>query len=507
MTPSSVLHRRHGAHALMKTALAAVLAASTAAVMLICIGAQPASATQMLAVPMPSGPMTIEIHKYEQPDTLGNPASGLEITDPSLLPQTPPVSGATFTATRVPNVDLTTHAGQREAGEMTVDEAAQRIADAAAVPETSDTTDGSGDATLSVTTSGLYYVQETVTPQGFVNAAPFLVALPLTNPETRDGWLTTVHVYPKNERVGIRLSVVDEDSVALGDTVHWKATADLPAKPTTSYVVRQKIDPRLQLVDGVDGFTLGLSCACAPLAEGADYLVTQDQTTKEYVIEFTAAGRAKLATAAAEHPGVTVTVDYDTIVLAEGELQNTATLHVDGSDAANDTAETRWGPLEIIVHERGSFEIRIPGARFQLYLTEADALAGTNPIVIEGVREWTSDADGQIYIRGLRFSDFVNGVNVAADDSLYRNYFVKMTHIPDGYSGVQVPIGLSVTSSTEAQVAVVELWRSVGPGPGPGGLPVTGAQMAGASLLLALALGTSGAALFAARKRRRGEAQ
>ena len=127
--------------------------------------------------------------------------------------------------------------------------------------------------------------------------------------------------------------------------------------------------------------------------------------------------------------------------------------------------------------------------------------------MIEGVREWTSDADGQIYIRGLRFSDFVNGVNVAADDPQYRTYFVKMTYIPDGYSGVQVPIGLSVTSSTEAQVAVVELWRSVGPGPGPGGLPVTGAQMAGAGLLLALALGTSGAALFAARKRGRGEVQ
>ena len=205
-------------------------------------------------------------------------------------------------------------------------------------------------------------VQETVTPQGFVHAAPFLVALPLTNPETRDGWLTTVHVYPKNERVGIRLGVVDEDAVALGDTVRWKATADVPTKPTTSYVVRQKIDPRLQLIDGVDGFSLALNCACAPLAKGPDYLVTFDETSAEYVIEFTAAGRAKLAAAAAEHPGATVVVDYDTIVLAEGELQNTATLYVDGSDAANDTAETRWGPLEIIVHERGSFEKRIPGA-------------------------------------------------------------------------------------------------------------------------------------------------
>ena len=481
--------------------LAAALAAVVAAALLMSLSAPAAQAAPPAA--MPTGPMVIEIHKYEQPDTLGQPASGLEITDPALLPQTPPVAGAMFSATRVPGIDLTTNAGQRAAGALTAAEAAQRIADAGALPEASDSTDGAGNATLQLAGSGLYYVQETVTPGGFIAAAPFVVALPLTNPDTRDSWLTTVHVYPKNERVGIRLGVTDQDAVSLGDLVRWRATADVPVQPSNSYVIRNKIDSRLQQVDGAGGITVALSCACAPLVSGTDYSVTLDPVSGEYVIELTAAGRTRLAAAAAAHPGVTVLIDYDTVVLAQGALQSEAVLVIDGSVAADDAAETQWGPLEIVVHERGNPNHKIAGARFQVYLTEADARAGTNPIAVDGVHEWTSDAQGLILINGLRFSDFVNGLNIELGDPQYRTYFVMITHIPEGYKGVKTPIGLSVTSTTEAQVAVVELWHSVD----PGGLPITGGQMAGAGMLLALVLGGSGFALLATRKRRGDEAR
>ena len=60
-----------------------------------------------------------------------------------------------------------------------------------------------------------------------------------------------------------------------------------------------------------------------------------------------------------------------------------------------------------------------------------------------------------------------------------------------------------MNSTAEAQTAVVELWHSVD----PGGLPITGGQMAGAGMLLALVLGGSGFALLAARKRRSDEAR
>ena len=106
-----------------RLALARAVAVSAAAIVLLGSGAVTANAAPSLApavldtlvsaAPAPIGPMTIEIHKFEQPAQLGQPSDGLEITDPTLLPVTPPVAGATFAATRVPGIDLTTPGGQQ----------------------------------------------------------------------------------------------------------------------------------------------------------------------------------------------------------------------------------------------------------------------------------------------------------------------------------------------------------------------------------------------------------
>lgn len=148
------------------------------------------------AVAMQSGPFTLQIHKYEQPATPGDPATGLPI-DPAVI-GTDPVPGAAFTATRVPGIDVTTNAGQRDAANLTVAQAVQRIHDQGTPPTaTSGLTNAQGNASLTVPNAGLFYVEETTVPTGFIRSAPFLVVLPLTNPDTRDGWLSTVHIYPE----------------------------------------------------------------------------------------------------------------------------------------------------------------------------------------------------------------------------------------------------------------------------------------------------------------------
>ena len=477
-------------------------AAGAILALLLGLGASAAQAAPILAAAFPSGPMTIEIHKFEQPAQPGGPADGLEITDPSQLPESDPVPNAEFTATRVPGIDLSTAAGQQQAAALTIEEAAQRIAAGPTDPPVSDTTDGSGNATITVPGSGLYYLQETSTPAGFVSAAPFLVALPLTNPETRDGWLTTVHVYPKNARAGVTLGVADENAVALGDVVHWQARADIPSQSGfSSYSIRQKIDPGLQLQGGAGGFTVALDCpSCPPLTEGSDYDVSVDSATGEYVIEFTPAGRAALAAAIAAHPSATVTVDFDARVLSEGELRNEVSLEIGGSVVASDSAVTKWGGLGIEVRERGNPSHLIPGARFQLFLSAEDAAAGRNPIAVNGVDEWTTDSNGRITINGLRFSNFANGRDLQPGDPLFREYFVVLTRIPDGYTGAKAPIALTVTSAAHIDVALVELQRS-GSGGGGGGLPVTGAQLTGIAMLAMLLLG--GGAMFLLRRRDR----
>ena len=85
-------------------------------------------------------------------------------------------------------------------------------------------------------------------------------------------------------------------------------------------------------------------------------------------------------------------------------------------------------------------------------------------------------------------------------DPLFREYFVVLTRIPDGYTGAKAPIALTVTSAAHIDVALVELQRSGGGG-GGGGLPVTGAQLTGIAMLAMLLLG--GGAMFLRRRRDR----
>lgn len=488
----------------IRPALASALVAVTA--LLGVHGGTAAAAAPAAPALDPTAVTTIELHKLEQPHALGLPATGLPQDTTGLVP----VAGATFTATRVPGIDVTTNAGQQAAAALTAAAAAPLVAGLPAAA--SDTTDSAGDATLTPLGVGLYYVTETVTPAGFVPAAPFLVALPLTDPGTRDGWLTTVHVYPKNAHIGIALDVRDEDAVTVGDTVTWRARAGIPYQPSIDgYRITQTIAPGLTLDAG--GIRVTLDCgtapvpACATLVAGVDYVLTVDPAGTGFDVDITASGRAALAAAVQAHPDASVVVDFPTAVTADGAYVNTATLAatratIDGDPGAPaavaDTAETRWGPLAILVREAGHPENLIPGARFKLYPTPEDAAAGTNPIVVDGVGEWVSDQHGRVDISGLRFSDFVNGLQRDPTDPLYRQYHVALTGIPDGYLGTLSVLSVVVTSTTEPQLVVVELHRQSG-----GSLPWTGAQVAGIGTASLALLAAGILFLIAGRRRRR----
>ncbi|MFT4285882.1 MAG: hypothetical protein QM598_13710, partial [Protaetiibacter sp.] len=104
-------------------------------------------------------------------------------------------------------------------------------------------------------------------------------------------------------------------------------------------------------------------------------------------------------------------------------------------------------------------------------------------------------------ISGLRFSDFVNGLQRDPTDPLYRNYYVRLTELPDGYLGSLSVLSVAVTSTTEPQLVVVELRRS------GGSLPWTGAQVAGIGAAAAALLAAGVLFLIAARRRRREDAE
>lgn len=482
--------------------------------------ATPATA---FAAPQPEGPFTLEITKLEQPETLGDPATGLPIVDAAT--KSPPVAGATFAAWRVPGIDLTSNEGQQEAAALTAEQASSLV-DTSSTPAARDTTRETGDATLSGLAQGLYYVVETAVPDGYVGSAPFLVALPLTNPDTHDSWLSTVHVYPKNARVGITLDVNDAKAVRIGDTVEWTSRSDIPRSSTIDgYRVVQEIDPALRVLTGNNegdsrGPAVSIDAAGAPrLTPGTDYTLTvkpasSDSHGPRITVDFLPAGLAKLA----KYPGSKVVIDYRTEVLRSGELSNTAVLYPSKAAIAGDdgvgapptaTAETKWGPIAVRTFERGNPKHLIPGATFKLYLSAADARNGTNAVTVAGVNTWTSDNAGMVTIDGLRFSNFANGLDRAPGDPLYRYYYLMPTSFPTGWTGEKTPLRGSVISAEEPQVLELELWRpgsSNGGGSdhGNGGLANTGAQITGLVLLGVALLG--GGALLVLRRRREREA-
>jgi hypothetical protein len=454
----------------------------------------------------PDATTAIEVHKLDQPEQLGEPASGVEQDVSGLTP----VAGATFTATRVPGLDLTTDAGRAEASTLTAADAIARIGDAA--PDVTRTTDASGLASLAPLGVGLYLVDETVTPDGYASSDPFLVALPLTNP-AGDGWLETVHVYPKNAGASADLAVDDADAVVLGDTVRWTSRTTVPrADPLRVYRVLNRVADGLEppTADQV-AVTLGDGTALG----ADDVTIAVDGTL--ITVAFTDAGRTRLADLRATNPDLEVHVAYPTVVTVEGEHTNRVRLVItddgvadaDQTSRLTDTATTKWGPLEIIVTEQGRPDHRIPGTRLRLYLSAEDALAGRDPVTIEGVSEWTTDTDGRVLLHGLRFSGFVDGLDRDTDDPLYRQYWVMPVSFPAGWTGDLTPQAAIVNSVTDAQIVTLQVRQAdegaaglLGPGGalGPGTLARTGLQASGAVLLAAVLV------LLGLAARRRGRA-
>lgn len=464
----------------------------------VSVVASPAGAHPIQAL-NPDMVTAIQIHKFEQPVVAGVAANGLPQDTTGLAP----VAGATFTAKRVPGIDLTTNSGQREAAGLMAAEAADLVADepVAAIS----TTDTSGNASLLNLRVGLYHVEETGIPAGYLGSAPFLVALPLSDPQRGDSWLSTVHVYPKNAKVNIALSVVDQDAVKTGDTIRWISRSAIPLHTSLDgYRVVQVINPHL-LFDGdpasparSDGVTVTIepsslalqsgrgdrqvagipgvfpslryekpatlrfatNAASPGLLRGVDYRISYSETTRRLSVDFQESGLHKLEHAVAEDPGTRVRIDYGTTVMAEGIHSNEAVLYpsqdaIDQHVAVSDIAITKWGPLSVAVYENNDPQQPIAGAVFELYINAQDAFSRRNPMIIDGVSQWTTDENGQVTIRGLRFSEFANGLDREQSDELFRYYWVVPTYVPDGWIWADTqPLRGTVNSEIESHTII-----------------------------------------------------
>lgn len=471
----------------------------------------------------PNADTTLTIHKREQPQEYEEPGTGLE--DPTVQGQ--PVPEVTFAVTKVPGIDASTWPGLRAAQALTVPEAAELIA--GADPSAEGTTNSSGNVTLDLPV-GLYLVDEVAGPAQVVPAAPFLVLLPHPAGDTdggnQAGWIYDVHVYPKNATASAELAVNDADAVKCGDTVTWASTTSIPHQPVLDqYVVLNILAPGVTLTEGISGVQVQLPQTLRALTPSSD---PEEDYTVEMVkvdgkdaikVTFTESGREKLAAARNANPVAEVEIRYPTRIQAPGSHINEVRLLAGNEGPVADTAETRFGPLKILVYEKGKPERRVEGAVFELYGSQADAATRTDPITVDGHSQFVTDQNGSILVSCLRASNFVDGVEIPPSDPNFRYYYAQPVSYPQGWVGQMTAIAgvVGQTAAAEAvtlEFPVTETEPGTEPGapeptpPAPepphhGGMPVTGAQVGALLVLAAVLLGGGG--MLAYRRRQETE--
>ena len=472
---------------------------------------------------------SITIHKLVKDATNGTTeGNGLEDRTATGTP----LDGATFTVEKLTNVDLTTQAGwEKLAGfNGNVDTAKADGVDAAVTK----TTAGGGLATFSSLPLGAYVVTETKTPAGYVGSKPFIITVPMTHPTDLNKWVYDVHAYPKNSKAGIEKTVKDDATPAIGSEISYTIKSDVPAAEALDYYdVVDQYDKRVELPEANVALKLinGKTGEVA-LTKGTDYTLIAaagtDGKTKFWTAEFTAAGRQKLVDNRKDD-NTKVQMDLAGTVKdkveADGLFKNKAILlpnspsngwkpnsgEVPPPDYPNSEVVSKFGKVKITKVSAKDANAKLKGAEFEVYKCTPQTTPTANFESVDatldeklspaGTATYTTDANGEVTIDGLRNNDWAN--NAAVANPGY--YCLVETKAPEGFELQTRPIAFQVLQTNSTADNEYTLNTTVKDVPKNGGfnLPLTGA--AGIGVLIgagALLVGGSGAIALANKRRK-----
>ena len=161
-------------------------------------------------------------------------------------------------------------------------------------------------------------------------------------------------------------------------------------------------------------------------------------------------------------------------------------------DTPDDKVNTYIGKIQVVKHEEGNNNVRLAGARFNLF-----ECGNRGAIIDTGV---TNDR-GELLFDGIHVSDFVNDVDVEAIE-----YCLEETEAPDGYTKVDGDIRVTLyreqsRNNEEGQNSPIRLVsKSVANKPNSEVpiLPSTGGM--GILLVALLGLGIIAGGVYAARR-------
>lgn len=519
----------------------------------------------------PAKEVNLNIVKLSTPDGSALEPTGQEQTLPG---GSTTIGGVEFTVRQITNAgDLKTNSGWQEASQVDYNAATGEwtksddpftpdfsaaapatqvaVTDADGIPRIGAVDgDGYGTGATAYQTMpiGLYFVEETATPAGVTPAAPFVVALPMTNPTSLKEWLYTVHVYPKNSEATFIKTVDDSAAYVPGVTnnVVWTLNADVPRVNTssdpdtppvwatpTAFTINDVLDNRLAEVDGTN--------VAVKITDGAGGdLGNQPVVATDYVVTIipptAAVGEAQTVNVAFEGTGfdllqraaatpnakvvVTITTQTEAPELpatlastTEGVITNSATFSttVTGSttELTSNEVQTIWRDITFTKVNDADVAEELEGAVFGLFVTEDDAIDAidANDVTLAIATSAPTGVGGQVLIPNVRISNHENGILLTDPDD-YRVYWLAETVAPDGYELLAEPIPVVLLDDG----AVVELDVALGgektaignvvnvPQNAGFVLPLTGGM--GTALLTIAGIAILATVLFVARRRR-----
>ena len=115
-------------------------------------------------------------------------------------------------------------------------------------------------------------------------------------------------------------------------------------------------------------------------------------------------------------------------------------------------AKTPTYPLDILKTKKDS-NVKLAGAKFSLYTSEADAKNGTNPIKVTGNNgNYVVDSNSTT----TEFESVENieekGYNLRVNGLAEGTYYLVETKAPDGYNKLTAPVVIKITKSTDTDV-------------------------------------------------------
>ncbi|WP_182142159.1 SpaH/EbpB family LPXTG-anchored major pilin [Schaalia sp. JY-X169] len=445
---------------------------------------------------------SISVHKYAQPTRYIADNQGMQLP-PGDLEGLAPLEGAKFTIEQVAGIDLKTNAGWKKAQSLVdtfdpFNPGAITQNGHGLVNKKEATTNASGLASFKSLPVGLYLVQESQAPTVPANSAvtksmPFLISVPLTDPQDRQNWVFDVHAYPKNTISRVTKTVNDGSAYALGQAIRFTIDSTIPGgSATTKYVVKDHLDPKL---------TYRSTTVTIDGQATTDFNATHDKGLVTVTLGATA--RKAAFDALVGNPNAKVSVTHEAIVAASGEISNQAelTFQREGepeTEVPSTVIETKFGGINVLKHNReGKF---LSGAIFEVRASHTKDFATATAVSVNGKSQWATGADGRVTVDGLRYSNWANGATVAEGSPDHNFYWLVEKQAPVGYELLPEPIPFTVTAPV-ASAATVDVVNS--PHNAGGELPKTGAEGSAALLVGGLALiGIGGGALMLSRSRR-----